>query len=622
MLQPSEEIKSKLDIVDVIRDYMPLNVAGVNFRARCPFHREKTPSFMVSPEKQIWHCFGCGKGGDVFSFVQEMENISFVEALRMLAPKAGVVLKKVDPKLTSQRNRLLDIIDLASRYYHEILLKSPSALAARKYLKERGLTDETIEEWRIGYSADEWDNLINWLKQEKYLDQEIFSAGLSVKSNQRIGFYDRFRGRIMFPLRDSGGQVVAFSARVSPAKEAEEKLGKYINSPQTMIYDKSKILFGLDMAKQAIKENDLAIIVEGQMDVITAHQHGFKNVVAASGTALTTEQVNLLKRYTKNIALAFDMDAAGELASERGIREALAAEMNIKVVDLLGYKDPDELIKKDPDAWKKNVAEAKPVMKYYFNKTFAKLDISRADDRRRAARILIPVIAKLASKIDQNYWLKDLSEKISTPENILQEDLQKVIKENKTQTTAASQEAEPAADQAFSREEKTSELLLALMLKNPTLLEYVLRHIQIEHLVGELNKSLYRNLIFYYNNIVKDLTDITQPSQAESLDYFNLKNWLISETSAADEASPDILVRHLDKLALLADRDYYNFEIEQSRNEAIRIVMFLKKYYLAIRMREIEKLVSQAEKNKDTEQAKVLMAEFKILSDEFRNIGL
>ncbi|MCK5357188.1 MAG: hypothetical protein KAJ48_02235, partial [Elusimicrobiales bacterium] len=231
MLQPSDEIKQKLDIVDVIREYIPIKPAGMNFRANCPFHREKTPSFMVSPDKQIWHCFGCQKGGDIFSFVQEIEGIDFVEALRLLAPKAGVTLRRQDPKLTSQRNRILDILEMSRKYFHYNLLNSPAAAKAREYLKERGLIEETIEEWQIGYSPDSWDSAIKLLQGKGFKENEIFLAGIIVKSQNSSRFYDRFRARIMFPINDINSNTVAFSARVSPEKEAEEKMGKYINSP-------------------------------------------------------------------------------------------------------------------------------------------------------------------------------------------------------------------------------------------------------------------------------------------------------------------------------------------------------------------------------------------------------
>lgn len=626
MNQPSDEIKSKLDIVEVIRDYIQLKPAGINFRALCPFHREKTPSFMVSPEKQIWHCFGCQEGGDIFSFVMKMEGISFIEALRLLAPKAGVRLERQDSKAASTRNRLLDILELSSKYYHKILTESGQAKAVREYLTERGLTEETIEEWHIGYSPDSWDDLIIFLKSKGYSENEIFSAGMSVKKEGTNRFYNRFRGRIMFPIKDINGSVAAFSARVSPKKEVEEKMGKYINSPQTMIYDKSKILFGLNKAKAEIKKLDLAIIVEGQMDAITAHQHGFKNVIASSGTALTKEQVALLKRYSRNIALAFDMDEAGNLAAERGIAQAMGAEMNIKVVELSGSKDPDECIKQNPDEWRNAVTQAKPMMRYYFDKTFAGLDIDQVDGKREAAKILLPVIAKLGNTIERDFWLKKLSQKIEVDENYLRE----ALRDAKGPYSAGRRKASDAGysggenktniSARQSRDEMLSELLLALMLKFPSLIEYAANYISGDQVVGLINGSIYRNLIIYYNKTIDDRAK-------EEINYQDFKNWL-EQNNKADDYSLSDLAKHapnqsagqvLGRLALLADKDFYDYNYEQAQNEIIKIIAILKEHYLAGRLKEITKLITDIEKeNKNDERLKGLMEEFKTLTEEMR----
>ncbi|MCG2690898.1 DNA primase [Candidatus Parcubacteria bacterium] len=629
MQQPSDEIKSRLDIVEVIREYIQLKPAGINFRALCPFHREKTPSFMVSPEKQIWHCFGCQEGGDIFSFVMKIEGISFVEALRMLASKAGVKLAAQDPKTASRRNMLLDIVELSSKYYHKILTESGQAKSAREYLTGRGLTEETIEEWRIGYGPDSWDDATIFLKSKGYNENEIFLAGMSVKKEGTNRFYNRFRGRIMFPVRDVSGNAVAFSARVSPEKEVEEKMGKYINSPQTMIYDKSKILFGLDKAKTEIKKQDLAIIVEGQMDVITAHQHGFKNVIASSGTALTAEQTALIKRYTGNIALAFDMDEAGGLAAERGIAQAMAAEMNIKVVELSGSKDPDECIKQNPDEWRNAVAQAKPMMQYYFDKTFASLDLDQVECKREAAKILLPVIAKLGNMIERDFWLKKLSQKIDVAENYLREALQdakgRQSRRGGTPRDANYSDGENKTDISArqSREEKLSELLLALMLKFPSLIEYVANYISGDQIEGSINRYIYRNLIIYYNKTINDRAQ-------EEINYQDFKNWLEQNNQILPQGAPEGQsppessgAEHaLGRLMLLADKDFYNYSQEQAQNEIIKIAAILKRRYLAGRLKEITKLIAQIEKeNQSDERLKDLMEEFKALSEEIQEVG-
>jgi len=622
MHQPSDEIKSRLDIVDLLREYIPLKPAGINFRALCPFHREKTPSFLVSSEKQIWHCFGCEKGGDIFSFIMEMEGVSFVEALRILAPKAGVTLKRQNSKLTSQRNRLLDILEISSRYYHKILLEDKRGKEALNYLNKRGLNEETITEWQLGYSPDSWDDLINLLKGKGFNDNEIFLAGMSVKKEGTGRFYNRFRGRIMFPISDINGNIVAFSARVSPEKEKEEKLGKYINSPQTMIYNKSGIIFGLDKAKMMIKSEDLAIVVEGQMDVITAHQNGFKNIVASSGTALTNNQIKALKRYSNNISLAFDMDEAGQLAADRGGREAMREEMNIKVILLPTGKDPDEFIRNNPEKWQAAIKSAKPMMQYYFDKVFLELNLEKIEDRRLAAKKLLNIIVQLGNKIEENFWLKKLSEKIDVPENLLREaiDAKPATVQDKTPDNIDKNKI------IQSRGEMLSELLLVLVMKFPGLLDYVASNIYVDQLAGIDNKVFYKNLIIYYNSIKGNEIDKTESEI--KIDYNNFKDWLenLLITNKENESSPKVSGIHsdqlklFDKLVLLGDKDYYDLNRKQANSEINKIIAYLKKFYLANRMKEIEKLIMQAEKENDDEKTAELMEELKTLSDEFKEI--
>jgi len=676
MLQPSEEIKSRIDIVDLIREYVPIKPAGLNFRGLCPFHREKTPSFMVSPEKQIWHCFGCGKGGDIFAFIMEMENVEFVEALRILAPKAGVVLKKEDKKVTSQRNRLLDIMDLCRRYYHKILLEADEAQSARDYLKKRGLDEETIEEWQIGVSPNSWDLTVNFLKKKGFSDNEIFLSGMSIKGTSRPGFYDRFRGRIMFPINDLNSDTVAFTARVSPEREAEEKMGKYINSPQTLIYNKSRILFGLDKAKQEIKKKNAVIIVEGQMDVIAAHQFGYKNTVASSGTALTADQIELLaRRYTKNFIFALDFDAAGQLAVDRGestvmrvdykeikaedpqgkvkiyIDPALSYNLNVKIIPIAEGKDPDEFIRKNLTGWQQAVDNAKPIIEYYFDKIVAEKNLEKIDDRRQIAKDFLSKIIKLHDKIEQDFWLKKLSATIDVNENILRETLRENANKEKSNTHEGKTAVSSGEVRIISREEKISDLLLALMLRFSELIEYSISHFQPYYLKTDLNQALYRNLVFYYNNYITNNTSFTplnkpfagigdnnsvtagsikssigEPDLTGSTDkngqilnFGDFKLWLSKESDEAAISAKIVSV--LDRIAILGDAEFYDFTPEQAKNEAINYIVALKKHYLATRMKELEKMIAEYEKAKDDSTVKELLAEFKVLADEMKDIN-
>ncbi len=601
MYSPSEEIKSKLDIVDIIREYIQLKPVGVNFVALCPFHREKTPSFVVSPDKQIWHCFGCGRGGDIFSFIMEIEGIGFPEALRILAHRAGVELKKYDSKLSSKRNRILDILEIACNYYHHILLEDKRARSALDYLQERKLSLDTIEEWRLGYSPDSWDDLIIFLKNKGFKEDEIFLAGLSVKKENGNTFYNRFRGRIMFPINDINGNIVAFSARVSPEKELEEKMGKYINSPQTLVYDKSKILFGLDKAKLAIKRENLAIIVEGQMDVITAHQHGFKNVIASSGTALTTDQIKLIKRYTNDVALAFDSDQAGELAIERGVREAMKLGCNIKIIEIPVGKDPDECIKNNPEDWINSIKEAKHIMEYYFSKTIDNVSLDNIENKRKVVAKLLPIIARFEDKIEQNFWIKKLSEKIEVEEYLLYDALSKII--SRKTTREIKEEISEAPKITLSRKDKLAELILAILLKFPELFEYATNNVSTEYMRGWYN-SLYKKMVIYYNNIIEK-----QDLNIQKDFYFNFRQWL---TKGQEET----VVRELDRISLLAEKDFYNYKLEEAKQEIINASKELKKIFLMERKKEIEKLISQLEKEGEEDKVEALLTELKLLNEE------
>ncbi len=640
-MNPSDEIKSKLDIVDVLREYIDLKPAGMNFRTRCPFHNEKTPSFIVSPEKQIWRCFGCGKGGDVLSFVMEMEGLSFVEALRHLAPKAGVILKKASNESASKRNRLLDLLDLSCRYYEKVLEKSNEAAPAREYLAKRGLTQKTIEEWRIGYSPDSWDALLNFLKGRGYGDEEIFQAGLSVRKEKGSGYYDRFRARIMFPIMDPSGNVAAFSARISPEKEATEKTGKYINSPQTLIYDKSKIIYGLHAAKSEIKKNDLAIVVEGQMDVITSHQAGFKNTVASSGTALTAEQVNLVKRFTKNIALAFDSDSAGELALQRGVRETLLGELNAKFIEIPEGKDPDECIKSDPELWRRAVENAKPVIEYFIDKQSAELDMSKAENRRKAAEYVLPFIALLSNAIEKDFWIKKLGQAIDAKEWDLKEQLGKIKVRSFDSPSREPQKPADGTLAPLSKEEKQAELFLAILLQFPQNLEYAINNISTDLLAGEKIRELYKNLALFYNNKGKEIL-LSNPANISSHFYNEFNQWLIQNLEEQSLVNGIINGNNkpsysyinneslsatdlLNKLVLLAEKDFYDFSEEEAHAEMLSISLALKKNYNLNRKKEIERLLYKIENSKEDGQAKEaeiasLMNELKILNDENKKL--
>ena len=460
-----QEIKEKLNIVDVISGYLRLHKAGVNYRALCPFHNEKTPSFMVSPSRQNWHCFGCAEGGDIFSFIQKIEAVEFPEVLKMLAEKAGVVLKYGDPKLRSEKDRIYEICEKAAQFFAASLGNSTIVL---KYLGDRGLKNETISEWRLGYAPDSWNSLLLFLTGRGYREQEIEKAGL-ILSGQR--YHDRFRNRLMFPIFDANGRVVAFSGRIMSdiisSKTERAESGKYINSPETILFSKSKILYGLDKAKMEIRKNDKVVLVEGQMDTLLPWQDGVKNVVATSGTALTEDHLSILKRLTTNLVLAFDVDEAGSRATKRGVNLANEMGFGVSIVKPFSGKDPADFVKEQPGKFGALVADSRPIMEHYFHQVFEKFDPSKIESKKIAAITLLSEIKRLPSAMDRSHWLRELSLQLGIDESDLKEEMGQIEIEKDTPKILSIATAEV---QNKNRKEILSERILALLLKKPELM--------------------------------------------------------------------------------------------------------------------------------------------------------
>ena len=418
-----EEIKSRLNLVDVAAGYLKLEKAGGNFRARCPFHGEKTPSFFISPARQTFHCFGCNRGGDVISFVEEIEGLDFQGALKVLADRAGVALTREKIGAKDERAAIYSALELAAKFYEAVLPKFPEAV---RYLSGRGLSDETIKRFRVGFAPDEWRALGDFLAKKGITQKVMEQAGLIVISPQ--GFYDRFRGRLMFPITDSSGRVIAFSGRI--LKEGEGKtLGasasaKYVNSPETDVFHKSRALFGFSQAKDSIRQKDACVLVEGQMDLILSHQAGVTNAVATSGTALTVEHLELLKRFTKNLVLAFDADSAGIAAAHRGIELALSQDMTVRIAALPSGMDPADVVRKNSADWVNAVSNAKHVIDFYLE-----LLPERNKDknllRTRISEIVIPLIALLKSSLDQGYYVAETSKVIGIKEESVWDEVKK-----------------------------------------------------------------------------------------------------------------------------------------------------------------------------------------------------
>jgi len=450
-----EEIKRKIDIVQFINQYVPLKKTGRNFKALCPFHSEKTPSFIVSPERQIWHCFGaCNEGGDIFKFLMKIENIDFGEALRELAKKAGVALTSYRPTETERQKQLLyEINHLAAELYHFLLLNHPAGKIALNYILGRGIKKESLEKFQLGYAPNMWDGLQRFLVGKKgYRAEDLETAGLVIPSSK---FYDRFRHRLMFPLRDHRGNICGFAGRILNPRVKE---AKYVNTPETMIYHKSNLLYGLFENKEEIKKADRVILVEGELDAISSWQVGIRNVVAIKGSALTSHQVQILSRFTKNLIFALDSDAAGNQAAWRGAQVAEEWGMEMKVVEIKGGKDPDEVAQKNPDLWKKLVNEAIPLYDYFINSSFLQFRGETGEEKRKIGQTLIPVLAKITDQIVQSHYIQVLAKRLGVEEEAIATEIKKFVSRQNLSPLFISEKRKDSKN----RQEILEEYLLAL----------------------------------------------------------------------------------------------------------------------------------------------------------------
>lgn len=417
------EIKTKLSVVDVVGETVTLKRAGTAFKGLCPFHAEKTPSFIVSPDRETWHCFGCGEGGDIFTFLMRRDGLDFREALTRLAERAGVELSERTAREDRLKRRLREALEAAIAWYREVLLQTPQAEAARAYLGERGFSDETLERFSIGYAPNTWEALSKRLIGRGFTTAELIGAGLAGSSN-RGGVIDKFRGRIMIPIRDASGRPVGLGGRIMPGSDGP----KYLNSPAGPLFDKSSTLFGIDLARAAVRREKLIVIVEGYTDVMAAHQAGFANVVASLGTALTHGQIELATRYADAVALAYDVDLAGEAATQRGLLEELGPDQSVtkvRVVRIPAGKDPDELIRSDPEAWRQAVATAKPVIEYFMDRVASEVGLDSVAGKRDVTGRVLALLKRVRDPIERNLYLQRLAQMVNVEERILGEALQR-----------------------------------------------------------------------------------------------------------------------------------------------------------------------------------------------------
>ncbi len=594
-----EEIKNRLDIVEIVGDYMQLRKAGTSFKAPCPFHQEKTPSFFVSQDKQIWHCFGCGEGGDMFSFIMRIEGMEFPEALRFLAEKAGVKLEhRHDDGQKSEKRRLLEVNRLAAKLYHKILLESPKAEAARAYVRKRALTDETVEQFMLGFAPDSWEATMSFLTERGFTEQEIFKAGLAVKSERGTGQYDRFRGRLMFPIRDLQGEVIGFTGRIMPGPDGKDPEGpKYVNTPQTLVYNKSRALYGIHLARQAIRQERTAVVVEGNMDVIASHQAGVRNVIASSGTALTDEHLNVLKRFADRLVLSFDGDMAGENAARRGIDSAVAAGFSVRVLRLPdgAGKDPDDCIRKDVALWKQAIADAVPYMAWYMEMASERTDFGDAESKRQSSDELLREIAKIPDPVERSHWIAKAAQMYSTPESLLFEKVSRLAGAVRKPDGKPGEKSENSSTKpkiTKDRETLVTEFLLGLAFCWTELAQRAIDSLPVSRLHREY-ADLYSSFRDFYNISEHD---------GETARQFHA--WLAARGNHDD-------ARRAAFLELQAEKEFGGLPPEERMDVLAKLIGEIATLQISRRKRELARAMSAAEKEGDAARIREIQEKLK-----------
>lgn len=451
-------IREKIDIAAFVGEFVTLKKAGRNFKANCPFHSESTPSFMVSPERQMWHCFGCGKGGDVYSFLMEYERVEFPEALRILAKRAGIELvsRQFATGVSSKKEQIYQLNNLAKVYYHYVLTKHAVGERALDYLHKRGVTEKMIDTFQLGFSPGNGTALVNYLiDKKKYKKEDLIEAGLAVQTSNRL--IDFFRGRLMFTLVDHRDNVVGFSGRIL---DNNPNISKYVNTRETLAYHKGEHVFGLNVTKDAIRRENHVIIAEGEFDVISCFQHGVSNIVAVKGTALTENQVSLLARYAQKITFCFDGDKAGFEAMKRSLPLVEKKGLTPTVIEIPGGKDPDEALQKEPGVFKKAVREDLSIYDYLFKKIFGEYDLQTAEGKRQASDQLLPFIAEIKNEIIKEHYIKQLSHTLNTSRESIGRELHRLS------SNVVVKIPKPIPKQRQAKEEMMEEYLLALILQS------------------------------------------------------------------------------------------------------------------------------------------------------------
>ncbi len=482
-----EEVKKKTDMVTLVGEYVELKKAGRNFKGLCPFHNEKTPSFMVNEELQIFKCFGCGKGGDALTFLMEIEGLEFGEALTKLAERAGVKLVYQDRgEKRGEKEELLKVHLLAQEYYHYLLQKHEVGKWAREYLKDRKINEKLIENFGLGFSPTGWDGLTRYLRDKKgFSEKAIEKSGLGIRGKK--GLYDRFRGRVMFPLLDSGGKVVGFSGRVLP-DFARKNEPKYINSPETAIYHKSEMLFGLNQSKQEMRKKGRVVVVEGEIDMISSFAAGVGETVAIKGSALTDEMVERLARLVETVIFAMDADEAGEKAMKRSVELAEKRGLEVKGVWWEEGKDPDEIARENPREWRKIVEEAMPIYEVVMKNSMLKWKDKGVAGVKKIVLEVVPYLAKIDNEVVREVWVKRLAKNLDVSKERVWNETEKVRK-GIVEKEKKKEKKEKSGGEA-EKEKRLARQLLAMLMQEGVEKKVEIKRILIDLKIGEVEGKL------------------------------------------------------------------------------------------------------------------------------------
>lgn len=572
------QILDRCDIAEVISAYVPLKKAGRNFKANCPFHTEKTPSFLVSPDKGIYHCFGCGAGGNALSFLMKHENMEFTEAMALLARKAGVELPKYEPRgrePDSLANILEKAHEAAAAYFQENLRLSAGKRPSR-YLEERGIKPETAAQFRLGYAADSWDGLLTAMKKRGFTEQLLEKAGLVLPRDDKSGYYDRFRDRVIFPICDARGRVVAFAGRV-----LDEHLPKYVNSPETPLYSKSRILYGLHLSKNSIRKLNYTVIVEGYLDMMIPYQAGVTNVIATCGTALTVDHIRLLKRHSGNVIMVYDPDTAGEMATLRSLDILVAEDMQVRVASMPRGDDPDTFVRKNgAQAFWDLLKGSKGLYEYKLELLKRRHDTGVMEVKVKVAQEMMQTIGLVSNAVLQSAYIKRLAEELGLNEEALRIELKR--SKGAKRESADPADADIRLDAQTRQMRQVDKILISLMLDDNAVIPFVREHVEMEDFPEGLPRTVMQRLF-----ASAEQKRVVTPAQLiQSLSDDGNAPSLLSEIAALQDTLEDKHKNLEDCLAWLKEKrvkkrlEELRGEIKaaQLRNEEEKVIDLMARY--------------------------------------------